>query len=228
MWGYPLWSFAPLAVLMFWPPALEPAQLRRFAAAALAVLIAFPIGFAVAELGEPLIRDRPKATQFPGRLLADTITRQWREKTGTPLAYVGGARIIADAADRVRPWAPASSPPTTWRSIRRTGRTSSSTANSRSAPGSTPPTSTGGARSWCGSRRATAGNAREHQARVPAGRTAAAAVPAAADAVPAAARTSSTTPSSRPAPDRGAAAGSTRHEPGTGRPEIACAGAGAS
>ena len=91
MWGYPLWSFAPLAVLMLWPPALEPAQLRRFAAAALAVLIAFPIGFAVAELGEPLLRDRPKATQFPGRLLADTITRQWREKTGTPLAYVGGA-----------------------------------------------------------------------------------------------------------------------------------------
>ena len=85
MWGYPLWSFAPLAVLMFWPPALEPAQLRRFAAAALAVLIAFPIGFAVAELGEPLIRSRAKATQFAGRTLADTITRQWREKTGTPL-----------------------------------------------------------------------------------------------------------------------------------------------
>ena len=23
MWGYPLWSFVPLAVLMVWPPALE-------------------------------------------------------------------------------------------------------------------------------------------------------------------------------------------------------------
>ena len=55
------------------------------------MLIAFPIGFAVAELGEPFIRDRSKATQFPGRLLAETITRQWRERTGTPLAYVGGA-----------------------------------------------------------------------------------------------------------------------------------------
>ena len=85
MWGYPLWSFLPLAILMVWPPSLEAAQLRRFAAAALAVLIAFPIGFAVAELGEPFIRDRPKATQFPGRLLAETITRQWRERTGTPL-----------------------------------------------------------------------------------------------------------------------------------------------
>jgi hypothetical protein len=98
MWGYPLWSFAPLAVLMVWPPALEPAQLRRFAAAALAVLIAFPIAYAVAELGEPLIRDRAKATQFAGHTLADTITRQWREKTGTPLAYVGGARVIFGSA----------------------------------------------------------------------------------------------------------------------------------
>ena len=97
MWGYPLWSFLPLAVLMLWPPALEPAQLRRFAGAALAVLIAFPVGFAVAELGEPLLRDRHKATQFPGRLLAETITRQWREKTGTPLTYVGGARVIVAA-----------------------------------------------------------------------------------------------------------------------------------
>lgn len=93
MWGYPLWSFLPLAVLMLWPPSLEPAQLRRFAAGALAVLVAFPIGFAVAELGEPFIRDRSKATQFPGRLLAETITRQWRERTGTPLTYVGGAIV---------------------------------------------------------------------------------------------------------------------------------------
>jgi hypothetical protein len=61
------------------------------------VLIAFPLGFAVAELGEPLLRDRHKATQFPGRLLAETVTRQWREKTGTPLAYVGGARVIVQA-----------------------------------------------------------------------------------------------------------------------------------
>ena len=85
---------------MVWPPSLEPAQLRRFAAAALAVLIAFPIGFAVAELGEPFIRDRAKATQFPGRLLAETITRQWRERTGTPLTYVGGARVIVQASRR--------------------------------------------------------------------------------------------------------------------------------
>ncbi len=95
LWGYPLWSFAPLAILMFWPPALEAAQLRRFAGAALAALVAFPLAFAVAEIGEPLLRDRSKATQFPGRLLAETIARQWHDATGTPLAYVGGAIVIA-------------------------------------------------------------------------------------------------------------------------------------
>lgn len=102
MWGYPLWTFAPLAVLMLWPPALEAAQLRRFAAGVLAVLIAMPIAFVAAELGEPLFRDRPKATQFPGTLLAETITRQWREKTGTPLAYVGGAVVISKTARGTR------------------------------------------------------------------------------------------------------------------------------
>ena len=97
MWGYPLWTFAPLAVLMVWPPALEAAPLRRFAGAALAVLIAFPMAFVAAELGEPFIRDRSKATQFSGRFLADTIARQWRERTGTPLVYVGGAIVIDDS-----------------------------------------------------------------------------------------------------------------------------------
>jgi 4-amino-4-deoxy-L-arabinose transferase-like glycosyltransferase len=93
LWGYPLWTFVPLAVLLVWPPALGATQLRRFAIAALALLFAFPAGFAIAELGEPFVRNRLKATQFPGQLLADTITRQWRERTGTPLTYVGGAIV---------------------------------------------------------------------------------------------------------------------------------------
>jgi 4-amino-4-deoxy-L-arabinose transferase-like glycosyltransferase len=96
LWGFPLWSFAPLALLMFWPPTLDATQLRRFAGAALAVLIGFPLLFVAAEVGEPLLRDRHKATQFSGRLLAETVTRRWRERTGTPLAYVGGAIIVAD------------------------------------------------------------------------------------------------------------------------------------
>jgi hypothetical protein len=56
-----------------------------------------PVAFVAAELGEPLVRDRSKATQFAGQQLADTVTRHWRERTGTPLAYVAGAIVIDDS-----------------------------------------------------------------------------------------------------------------------------------
>jgi 4-amino-4-deoxy-L-arabinose transferase-like glycosyltransferase len=96
MWGYPLWSFAPLAVLMWWPPAEEMRGLRRFAAGAIAVTVAFPVIYAAIEIGEPFVRDRPKATEFPGRVVAAAITRVWRDRYGTPLAYVGGSEFATN------------------------------------------------------------------------------------------------------------------------------------
>jgi hypothetical protein len=96
MWGYPLWSFAPLAVLLWLGPVTDPARLKRFAAGFIALFIAMPVVYAAVELGEPLLRDRPKATQFPGRLLAETVTRAWREKFGTPLTYVGGGEFATN------------------------------------------------------------------------------------------------------------------------------------
>jgi len=111
MWGYPLWTFAPLAALSWWPPDMTPARLRLFWRACLAVLVLMPAAYAADELLEPFWRDRPKATQFPGRLLAETVTRQWRERTATPLAYVAGAEVAAAgagefAADTVAVYSP--------------------------------------------------------------------------------------------------------------------------
>jgi hypothetical protein len=57
-----------------------------------------PATYVAVELLEPLWRDRPKATQFPGELLAQTVTRQWRDATGTPLDYVGGADFGSSGA----------------------------------------------------------------------------------------------------------------------------------
>ena len=54
-------------VLMVWPPALDAAQLRRFAAAALAVLIAFPSALRPRSSASRSSATGPKATQFPGR-----------------------------------------------------------------------------------------------------------------------------------------------------------------
>jgi hypothetical protein len=92
MWGFALWGFAPLAAVMWFRPDAQ--RLAGFARAFILVFVAMPVLYGGVELIEPLVRDRPKATQFPGRLLADTITRTWRERTGTPLAYVGGAEGV--------------------------------------------------------------------------------------------------------------------------------------
>ena len=105
MWGYPLWSFAPLALLMWlkprdeplWlKPRDEPLRLKHFAAGALVMLMAFPVIYLATEIGEPLLRDRPKATQFPGQAMADAITRAWHERYGTPLVYAGGTEFAVN------------------------------------------------------------------------------------------------------------------------------------
>ncbi len=90
-WGYPLWIFATLAAVMWLGPVAGRERLRRFAIVFLVVFAAFPIGYLASELFEPFVRDRAKGTEFPGRLLADTVTRDWRTRTGTPLRYVSGA-----------------------------------------------------------------------------------------------------------------------------------------
>jgi 4-amino-4-deoxy-L-arabinose transferase-like glycosyltransferase len=96
MWGYPLWSFAPLAVLLWWPPADGRRQLKRFAIGAVAVAAAMPIIYAAVEFGEPFLRDRSKATEFPGRAMAATITKAWRDRYNTPLVYVTGTEFAAN------------------------------------------------------------------------------------------------------------------------------------
>jgi 4-amino-4-deoxy-L-arabinose transferase-like glycosyltransferase len=96
MWGYPMWSFAPLALLLWLNPLAPPWRLRHFAAGALAALIAFPVIYVATEIGEPFLRDRPKATQFPGQAMAEAITRAWHERFGTPLVYAGGTEFAVN------------------------------------------------------------------------------------------------------------------------------------
>jgi hypothetical protein len=103
LWGYPMWTLLPLAVLQWFRPVADAARLRVLARACLAVLLAVPAAYAADELLEPFLRDRPKATQFPGRLLAQTITRTWHDATGAPLTYVGGADFPSSGAGEFTP-----------------------------------------------------------------------------------------------------------------------------
>jgi hypothetical protein len=119
MWGYPLWSFAPLAALVWFGPVTGDPHVRRFAAGFVVVFLAMPLAYVAVEALEPAWRDRPKATQFPGRQLADEITRTWRAKFGTPVPFVGGGefstnniavyspdkpRVIVHADLTISPW----------------------------------------------------------------------------------------------------------------------------
>src|SRR4051812_9492115 len=96
MWGYPLWCFAPLAAIVWFGPVTGSAQLRRFAAGFAVVFVAMPLAYAAVETLEPAIRDRAKATQFPGRRLADEITRAWHAKFGTQIPFVGGGEFATN------------------------------------------------------------------------------------------------------------------------------------
>jgi hypothetical protein len=96
MWGYPFWSFAPLAVLLWIGPLKHAWNPRRLAAGFLGIFIAMPLVFLTVEIVEPLLRGRIKATQFPGHAMAARITRAWHEAYGTPLTFVGGSEFAAN------------------------------------------------------------------------------------------------------------------------------------
>jgi hypothetical protein len=42
------------------------------------------------------VRDRPKASQFPGEAMAASLTRAWHERYGMPLRYVAGSEFYAN------------------------------------------------------------------------------------------------------------------------------------
>jgi len=96
LWGYPLWSFVPLAAIMWWGTDWDRRHVLRFAAAFLVIFTLFPIAYTADDRFAPLLRDRERARDFSGKVLADTISREWRQKTGTPIAYVGGTEFAAN------------------------------------------------------------------------------------------------------------------------------------
>jgi hypothetical protein len=96
MWGYPLWSFLPLAAIVWLGPVRDPQRLRRFAYGFVAVFFAVPVIFAAFQWGEPFVRDRPKATDFPGEAFAKLVTAAWHEKTGKPLVYAAGTEFAVN------------------------------------------------------------------------------------------------------------------------------------
>jgi 4-amino-4-deoxy-L-arabinose transferase-like glycosyltransferase len=119
MWGYPLWLFLGLWMVLHAPRVLEPARLARIGALWAAVFVLFAVVFAVSYSVLPAIDHRYRAVFFPGDRLADELALRYRAATGRPLVYVVGnmweggnvahyaseqPRVLIDGDPRRAPW----------------------------------------------------------------------------------------------------------------------------
>ncbi len=119
MWGYPLWLFLGLWMVLQAPTAIDAARFMRIAAAWSVVFAIFAFVFIANYSFLPLIDQRYRAPFFPGDRLASELARRFRAATGHPLAYVIGTmweggnvghyapeqpRVLIDGDPRRAPW----------------------------------------------------------------------------------------------------------------------------
>ncbi|HUI97060.1 MAG TPA: glycosyltransferase family 39 protein [Xanthobacteraceae bacterium] len=106
MWGYPLWLFLGLWIVIAAGPTLAQARLRRIALAWAAVTALYAVAF-VAQYGVlPLFDHRYRASLFPGDRLGAEISTRFRAATGEPLAYVIGSMWLGGNISRYSPERP--------------------------------------------------------------------------------------------------------------------------
>jgi Dolichyl-phosphate-mannose-protein mannosyltransferase len=121
MWGFPLWLFLGLWVVLFAPAALDRTRLAWTGALWAAVFV-ITIGALVADyLVLPNFDHRYRAAFFPGDLLSAAITQRFAEAIGRTPAYIIGSmwdggnvahysaehpqpRVLIDGLPRRAPW----------------------------------------------------------------------------------------------------------------------------
>jgi hypothetical protein len=119
MWGYPLWLFLGLWIVLQARVAIEAPRLIRTVAVWSIIFAAFAIVFFANYSFLPNIDHRYRAAFFPGDRLAHEIARRFRAVTGRPLTYViatmweGGnighyarerPQVLIDGDPRRAPW----------------------------------------------------------------------------------------------------------------------------
>lgn len=90
-WGQPLLSLTGIMLCAFLPPTLSKERLIAF--------ITFLCGLTGLMLliycGLILQAHKPVSANFPGQIIAATLTEEWHQKYHTPLRYVAGPRWLA-------------------------------------------------------------------------------------------------------------------------------------
>ena len=119
MWGYPLWLFVGLWIVLTLRPWLGRECLARVVAHWSAVFAIFALVFLVNYSVLPLLDHRYRAVFYPGDKLAATLTQRFHDATGMPLRYVVGSmwdggnlahyspdqpEVLIDGLPRRAPW----------------------------------------------------------------------------------------------------------------------------
>jgi 4-amino-4-deoxy-L-arabinose transferase-like glycosyltransferase len=96
MWGYPLWLFLGLWIVLCLPTTLDAPRLRRVVGAWSAVFVALMLGFIADYTVLPLFDHRYRAAFFPGDALGAELTQRFHAATGgKKLRYVIGSMWLA-------------------------------------------------------------------------------------------------------------------------------------
>jgi 4-amino-4-deoxy-L-arabinose transferase-like glycosyltransferase len=119
MWGYPLWLYLGLWIVLQIRSSISPQRFTRVAALWTAVFAVFALAFVVNYSVLPRFDHRYRAVFYPGDRLADELARRFRAATGQPLVYVIGSmwdggnvahyapgrpRVLIDGDPRRAPW----------------------------------------------------------------------------------------------------------------------------
>ena len=91
MWGYPLWLFLGLWMVLAAGTVIETERLKRIVAAWAAVFAIMIIVFVADYAVLPFVDHRYRAVLFPGDKLGEVLTQRFHTATGAPLRYVIGS-----------------------------------------------------------------------------------------------------------------------------------------
>jgi hypothetical protein len=119
MWGYPLWLFLGLWLVLVARSSLDDRRLFHIIATWAVVFACFALGFFVSYAVLPYYDHRYRAVFFPGRDLGREISQRYRAATGEPIPYVIGRmwdggnvahyspsrpRVLIDGKPERAPW----------------------------------------------------------------------------------------------------------------------------
>jgi 4-amino-4-deoxy-L-arabinose transferase-like glycosyltransferase len=121
MWGFPLWLFLGLWIVLFAPAALDRTRLGWIGALWAIVSATFITAFVVNYLVLPRFDHRDRAVLFPGYALSGALTQRFEAATGRKPDYIIGSiwdggnvahyssehpqpRVLIDGLPRRAPW----------------------------------------------------------------------------------------------------------------------------